>query len=71
MEKSGQCTVIVNPTSGRERAPKYIPLLHSVLSKRFEDITIKLTEKPGDATHFAEIDKKSKYDTMYLNNNQF
>lgn len=58
MEKSGQCTVIVNPTSGRERAPKYIPLLHSVLSKRFEDITIKLTEKPGDATHFAEIAAK-------------
>lgn len=66
MEKSGQCTVIVNPTSGRERAPKYIPLLHSVLSKRFEDITIKLTEKPGDATHFAEIAAKKGHDIICM-----
>ncbi len=49
-----QCTVIVNPTSGRERAPRYIPLLHSTLAKRFDDITIKLTEKAGDASQFAK-----------------
>ena len=53
MKKEGQCTIIVNPTSGHERAPRYIPLLHSVLSKRFEDIIIRLTEKAGDATDFA------------------
>lgn len=50
-----QCTVIVNPTSGRERAPRYIPLLHSTLAKRFDDITIKLTEKAGDASQFAKV----------------
>ena len=53
MKREGQCTIIVNPTAGRERAPKYIPLLHTTLSKRFEDINIKLTEKAGDATEFA------------------
>lgn len=53
MKPEGHCTVIVNPTSGHERAPRYIPLLHSVLSKRFDDIIIRLTEKPLDATNFA------------------
>lgn len=53
MDKKGKCTVIVNPTSGHERAPRYIPLLHSVLSQRFEDIIIRLTSGPKDATRFA------------------
>lgn len=53
MEKSGRCIVIVNPTSGRERAPRYIPLLASVLSARYEDVSIKLTQKAGDAMDFA------------------
>lgn len=45
MENVKRCLVIVNPTSGRERAPKYIPLLSSVLSKRYDDVSIKLTQK--------------------------
>lgn len=46
MTESTRCTIIVNPTSGRERAPRYIPLLHTTLAKRYDNITIKLTEKP-------------------------
>lgn len=53
MENAKRCLVIVNPTSGRERAPKYIPLLSSVLSKRYDDVSIKLTQKAGDAKNFA------------------
>lgn len=53
MEKQGSCTVIVNPTAGHERAPRYVPLLQSVLEKRFEKVTIRYTEKAGDATDFA------------------
>ena len=45
MENVKRCLVIVNPTSGRERAPKYIPLLSSVLSKRYDDVSIKLRKK--------------------------
>ena len=55
MTESTRCTIIVNPTSGRERAPRYIPLLHTTLAKRYDNITIKLTEKAGDATEFARI----------------
>lgn len=53
LENVKRCLVIVNPTSGRERAPKYIPLLSSVLSKRYDDVSINLTQKAGDAKDFA------------------
>jgi diacylglycerol kinase (ATP) len=53
MEKKKLCTIIVNPTSGRERAPRYLPLLHNVLSKKYEDLNVKLTEGPDEARRFA------------------
>ena len=56
MENVKRCLVIVNPTSGRERAPKYIPLLSSVLSKRYDDVSIKLTQKAGvDGRLFGSV----------------
>lgn len=66
MKSDRHCTVIVNPTSGRERAPRYIPLLHSTLAKRFDDITIKLTEKTGDATQFAMAAAKEGRDVICM-----
>ena len=53
MERNTTCTMIVNPTSGKERAPKYIPLLNSVLTKTYDDIIIRLTNKSGDARRFC------------------
>lgn len=53
MEKEGQCTIIMNPTAGHERAPKYLPLLQEVLETRFKEVEVKITKKPGDATTFA------------------
>lgn len=53
MERNTTCTMIVNPTSGKERAPKYIPLLNSVLARTYDDIIIRLTNKSGDARNFA------------------
>ena len=66
MKQDRLCTVIVNPTAGRERAPKYIPLLHTTLAKRFDDITIKLTEKAGDATEFARIAAEKGRDVICM-----
>ncbi|MFR6111620.1 MAG: acylglycerol kinase family protein [Dialister invisus] len=60
MENVKRCLVIVNPTSGRERAPKYIPLLSSVLSKRYDDVSIKLTQKAGDAKISPAAPRKNK-----------
>ena len=53
LKPSKRCIIIVNPTSGREKAPRYIPYLTSVLSEIYEDVTIKLTQKAGDAKNFA------------------
>lgn len=53
MKHSDRCLVIVNPTSGKERAVHFIPLLASVLSERYRDVSFKLTQKENDAKHFA------------------
>lgn len=53
MDMNKNCTIILNPTSGRERAPRYLPLLHKVLSKKYEDINVKITEGPDEARIFA------------------
>lgn len=66
MERNTTCTIIVNPTSGKERAPKYIPLLHSILSKKYEDIIIKLTEGPGEAKKFAKQAAESNRDIICM-----
>ena len=66
MTESTRCTIIVNPTSGRERAPRYIPLLHTTLAKRYDNITIKLTEKAGDATEFARIAAEKGRDVICM-----
>ena len=52
LEPTG-CILIVNPTSGREKALRYIPLMESALKKRYLSVTLKMTEKAGDATAFA------------------
>ena len=50
----GICTLIVNPSSGGEKATGYLELMKSQLSKMFEEITVKKTEKEGDAEQFAQ-----------------
>ena len=54
MESSRRCVVIVNPTAGREKAYRYLPQLASVLSDLYDDVTIKLTQRGGDAKEFAQ-----------------
>lgn len=49
----GICTLIVNPSSGGEKAPGYLDLMKAQLSKMFEEVTVKETEKQGDAMQFA------------------
>ena len=60
MKPSTRCVIIVNPTSGREKAPRYIPYMTSVLSEKYEDVTIKLTQKAGDAKDFARYAAEKK-----------
>lgn len=66
MKKTGRCIMIVNPTAGRERAPRYIPLLNAVLAEKYEEVFIKLTEGAGDATKFARKAAKENCDIICM-----
>ena len=49
----GICTLIVNPSSGGEKATGYLDLMRRQLGRKFEEVTVKRTEKEGDAVRFA------------------
>ncbi len=53
MNQTDTAVIIINPTSGRERAPRYLPLLREVLEKRYDYVLVRETEKAGDASDFA------------------
>lgn len=46
--------VIVNPSSGKEKAGEYTDHIVEVLKKRYEEVEVKKTEKAGDAKRFAD-----------------
>lgn len=48
------CTLIVNPSSGGEKATGYLGLMKTQLSRMFEEVIVKETEKQGDAVSFAQ-----------------
>lgn len=60
------CTVIVNPTAGRGRSTRYLPMLSDVLKEKYENITIKTTKKTKDATRFARIAAKNNEDIICM-----
>lgn len=66
LKPSKRCVIIVNPTSGREKAPRYIPYMTSVLSEKYEDVTIKLTQKAGDAKNFARYAAEKNKDIFCM-----
>lgn len=49
----GICTLIVNPSSGGERASSYLELMKTQLRKMFDEVTVKETGKQDDAMKFA------------------
>lgn len=53
-DEMGICILIVNPSSGGEKATGYLELMRTWLSEMFEKVTVKETEKQGDAEQFAQ-----------------
>ncbi|MGM0395931.1 MAG: diacylglycerol/lipid kinase family protein [Bacillota bacterium] len=51
MKKSAM--IIINPSSGKEKAAKYKDKIRTVLKKSYDEIEVMYTEKAGDATRFA------------------
>ena len=58
--------VIINPTSGGEKALDYKVKLENKARDYFEDVEIKITEKAQDATNFAEEASHERYDAVLV-----
>ena len=58
--------VIINPTSGGEKALDYKVKLENKARDYFEDVDIKITEKAQDATNFAAEAAREHYDAVLV-----
>jgi len=58
--------VIINPTSGGEKALDYKVKLENKAKDYFEHVETKITEKALDATHFAEEASREQYDAVVV-----
>ncbi|HHA7683715.1 TPA: diacylglycerol kinase family protein [Streptococcus pneumoniae] len=58
--------VIINPTSGGEKALDYKENLENKAKEYFEYVETKITEKALDATHFAEEASREQYDAVVV-----
>lgn len=58
--------VIINPTSGGEKALDYKEKLENKARDYFEHVEIKITEKAQDATNFAEEASRERYDAVLV-----
>lgn len=56
--------VIINPSSGKEKAEEYKELVLEVLNKEYENIDVNYTEKANDATKFAGQACEENYDLV-------
>ena len=58
--------LIINPTSGGEKALDYKEKLENKAKEYFEHVETKITEKALDATHFAEEASREQYDAVVV-----
>ena len=58
--------VIINPTSGGEKALDYKEKLENKAKKYFEQVDTRITQKAQDATNFAEEASRERYDAVLV-----
>lgn len=58
--------LIVNPSSGGEKAKAFENLAKEKLAESFDQVTVKHTEKAGDAAAFAKEAAESRYDSVFV-----
>lgn len=66
LNQTDTAVIIINPTSGRERAPRYLPLLQEVLSRRYAHVITKETGGAGDATAFAREAAEHRFNIVCM-----
>lgn len=58
--------LIINPTSGGEKALDYKEKLENKAREYFDDVETKITQKAKDATNFAEEAAREKYESILV-----
>lgn len=58
--------LVINPSSGNERAKDYRELAKKKLESLFDEVEIKYTEKAGDARDFARKAADERYDSVFV-----
>ncbi|HEL0569285.1 TPA: diacylglycerol kinase family lipid kinase [Streptococcus equi subsp. zooepidemicus] len=58
--------LIVNPSSGGEKAKEYEVLAYDKLASYFDDVDVKHTEKGGDAKRFAHEAAQQRLDSVFV-----
>ena len=58
--------LVVNPSSGGEKAPEYKDLAVEVLQDRFDEVIVKETKGAGDATEFGREACENRYDAFFV-----
>lgn len=56
--------IIMNPSSGKEKANDYVEKIEEILMGKHEETIIRRTEKEGDAENFAKDACQGGYDTV-------
>ena len=56
--------IIMNPSSGKEKANEYVQKIEETLKEKYDDIDIRKTEKEGDAAAFATEACVATYDAV-------
>lgn len=58
--------LIINPTSGGEKALDYKEKLENKAREYFDDVETKITQKAKDATNFAEEAARERYESILV-----
>ena len=58
--------LIINPTSGGEKALDYKEKLENKVREYFDDVETKITQKAKDATNFAEEAARERYESILV-----
>lgn len=61
-----KAVLIVNPSSGGEKAKEFETLAEEKLKQLFDEVVVKQTEKGGDAEQFAREAAESHFDSVFV-----
>lgn len=57
--------VIINPTSGEEKALDYLEKIKNKMKQNFDEVDIRVTSAPKEATDFARLACDEHYDSVF------